>query len=327
MLGILLLRMSGDETAAVVATALVGLRQSVSFELLRGVGPLLGILTTAFSLLWFLMRGKDHCAARLLKIGLMGLGLFWTLGVTEWVNHTWVPRYVGARTALQGSFLHLLSAYVALLYASAPARKLLFSFWALWTLMTWSYEQSLCLPLAAAPAFLITVPRARWRTALPLLLAALAMTLVYIAIRVHFLQVYGVSRYQMLQLRSGRVWLVDLLTYALPPALVWHLVAGWTGLAGLVFSQAAWVRLGETIGWFWAYAPAVPRLRLLGAWYWWRVVAYLPLLRFHQHGHYSYLAQLATAACHGLCLSSWARCVEQQWWYRGMRGADHNHSA
>ncbi|MGD9497503.1 MAG: hypothetical protein AB7Y46_14475 [Armatimonadota bacterium] len=312
LLGLLTLRISGRAGAATAATALVALNQSVASPFASGWPPQFPGLLVLLTLVWLVLLPRNPAAGAVLGRVVSGLGLLWVVGNIELAEQTWVPSYVGGRVGLQGAMLHVLAAYVAFGYADTGRLRLLACFWVIWAAMALSYEQPLCLPLAAAPAFLIAVPKRHWRRGVPLLLGAAVLTAGYLLVRWHFLEQQWLASYQVSQWRSGTVWLHDLLEYAFPPACLVRAAGVYVSpIALLVLSNPFWFHIGCAIAWFWAYAGPLRRDRSVQVWYFWRVIAYLPLMLFHAHSHYSYLPQLATAATHGLLLHGWMTSVRR----------------
>ncbi len=303
--GLVTLRVSGSQMAALTATLLVSLRQSTSWQLPGFLTAVVGALLLLLSIWWLFERVRKRRIADALAALLSGLGILWVLIHVEWVFQDWVPWYVGGLTCLQGAVLHLGLAHLAWRYADFGRPGTLAAFCGLWGVMAWSYEQPLCLPLAMAPAFLITVPRSKWHRALTLLLGAVVLTAGYVAVRWYFLQLHGMTEYQAMQLRSGSIWLVDILRYTFPPVEIVGLVWCWTSPIALLVGGANWGRITLILAWLWAYALPLRRHKQLAVLYWWKIIAYLPLVRFHHHPHYSYLPQLAAAAAHGVLVAYW----------------------
>ncbi|MBC7288406.1 MAG: hypothetical protein H5T86_10250 [Armatimonadetes bacterium] len=311
LLGLLVLEMSGSPSAAVVASALAGLHQVGAFpfssRLASNAALALVLLSAAY-----LVLPRWHPRRRSLTLIAAWISLGFTVFCTEWPDESWVPWYVGGQTAVQGTMLHLLLAYLGWQYARHNRRWRVVAFWLAWALMAWSYEQPQTLVVAAAPAFLLTVPRRRRLSAVPLVAGAAALTCCYAAIRLYFLRLYGPSPYQIMQLRSSSVWLYDMLAYMFPPASLYMTAAAYTGFWGFLFNRAHWISIGRAVGWLWAYLLPLQKQPLVGALLWWKLLAYLPLARFHQHSHYRYLPGLVTTGCHGLLTDFWVEQTAQQ---------------
>ncbi len=294
--------------AGVIAAALAGLRQATALQLPEPwLNPLGLILPAGLALtLWTRRRSDGERFATWLWLGLLTLAVAVTVLHTEMIEQLWVRWYVGARTAALGTALHFLIALAAWKYLSGGRAAWLAGALTLWAVTLLSYEQPLCLPLAAALVFALGLRGVERRRLYWLLGGMTLLIAAYAGLRLHFLAEQGITGYQALQLRSGPLTLRDVAKYLFPPlrlAVIAHsLTPGWQA----VFWPSLWLGVAVVCTWLLAYVPLARRQPQIAGWYWWRVAAYLPLLKFHPHPHYHYLPLLAVAATHGVIITALA---------------------